>query len=507
MDTDGAKKFRKKVLICAIVVAIVFLALYWVSNYPKINGWLSDTVLLFRPVFIGLVAAYLLNPIFRFFERKLLRGVRPFGFRRTLSLICTFLVVFVILAILLLLILPSLIESISDFAANYNRYLSSAIHHVNVWFEKINHLVFQLTGIESLLGSFDEQSINEMLFGQENENSITHLLSQLNFKPITDKIGDAVSGFMDLLIGMFITIYLLASKEKRYAQVMKLRRALLSDSANAKITNFCTIADDSFGGFIRGKLIDSLIVGVLIYVPLEILHVPYAILLAVFIAILNILPMVGILIGTIPTALIVLLSDPGKTVPFLLVIIVVHQIDSNIITPKILGSNTGVSSLCVLIAITIMGSLWGVFGLLLAVPLFATVLALLEEWTVTRLQKRGLPSGVESYYANDITVTPEENITATTDKIVQRIERTALRAQIKQDAGEVLTQKERMMLALNTFAHKHHIFTEISEKAIVAVTAEETVKTAQQDVEKMLQERLDANKNESVTTDSDSESH
>jgi len=506
MDTERTRKFRKRLLICAIVVAIVFLALYWVSHYPEINRWLIGTLRLFRPVLIGLVAAYLLNPIFRFFERKLFQAIRPFGLRRTLALLCSFLVMFIVLGCLLLLILPQLIESITDFAKNYNQYLSTAIHHVNVMFEKINQLIFRLTGIESSFGQFDEKTITDALFGEENEKSVLQYLSEINYKPITAKISDAISGLMDFLIGMFITIYLLASKEKRYAQIMKLRHALFGDAVNAKITNFCTIANDSFGNFIRGKLIDSLIVGILIYVPLEILNVPYAILLAAFIAVLNILPMVGILIGTIPTALIVLLSDPGKILPFLLVVIIVHQIDTNIISPKILGSNTGVSSLCVLIAITLMGSLWGIFGLLLAVPLFATVLALLEEWTVSRLQRKGLPSGVDSYYATDVTVSPEENITATTDRIVQRIERTALRAQNKQNAGEKLTKKERFVLRLHTFARRHHIFTDISERAIAAVATEEILKTAQTDAEQAVRTRRASRDARSNTAESTSDS-
>ena len=176
---------------------------------------------------------------------------------------------------------------------------------------------------------------------------------------------------------------------------MRLRRALFSDEANAQITRFCGIADRSFGGFLEGKLIDSAIIGVLVYIALSIFKVPYAILIATIVGITDIVPVVGPFIGVIPSAVIILLTDPIKVIPFLLCILIVQQIDGNIIAPKILGENTGVSSLCVMIAITVMGAIWGLAGMVLGVPLFATVIELTNEFLNKRLQDKGLSTEID----------------------------------------------------------------------------------------------------------------
>lgn len=477
MQTGENKILKKRVIIGAIVGAIAFLALLIISSITEINAWLLDVLLLLRPVIIGLALAYLLNPIFRFFERKLFKHLRPFGFRRALSLFCAILSLFLLVALLLWLILPQLIDSLIVFVKHYNNYLSAGIHKVNEVIEIINQFFKQMTGNSSLIGYLDEHALNRFIY--ETSNSWISNMSAQNYQPLTAILGSTFSGIVDAVLGLFLTIYLLASKEKRYAQVMKVRRALFSNLTNERITRICTIADRSFGKFIKGKMIDSLIVAVLVYVPLFLFRVPYALLIAAFVAITNIIPLVGIYIGMIPTAIIVLLTDPSQIVPFIIILILVQQIDCNIISPRILGSNTGVSSLCVLISISVAGAIFGWIGLLIAVPLFATILELIDEWTITRLQKRGLPSGVESYYANNTLVEPEQNIHSTVDKTAQKIERYALHAQKKLDHKETPSLAERISLRIHKWAHKYHFFTEISDKSQIAVSTEEVAENAE----------------------------
>lgn len=505
METGGNKNLKKKVLIGAIVCAIAFLALLFVSAAVEIKAWFLGVLLILRPILIGLVMAYLLNPIFRIFERKLFKRLRPFGLRRTLSLFCSILSLFLIVALLLWLIVPQLIESLISFVKNYNLYLSSGIHTVNEMIAGINGFLEPLTGNESVIKYLKERELNEYI--QSSTSAWINNMSQQNYRPITGILGSTFSGIVDTVLGLFLTIYLLASKEKRYAQVMKFRRALFSNLTNERITRICTIADRSFGRFIKGKLIDSLIVAALIYIPLLLFGVPYALLIAAFIAITNLIPLVGIYIGMIPTAVIVLLTDPSKIIPFLIILILVQQIDSNIISPRVLGSNTGVSSLCVLISISVAGAMFGWIGMLLAVPLFATVLELLDEWTVARLQKKGFPSGVESYYANNTLVEPEQNIHSTVDKTAQKIERYALRAQKKIEAGEKPTLSERVCLRIRNMAHKYHFFSEISDKSQIAVSTEDVARTAELESRRYLEtfvEKQEKNaKNGTADSDSD----
>jgi len=479
------KSVGKKILKGAIVFAIAFLALLIISSMAKINTWLLDILLLLRPILVGLILAYLLNPVFRFFERKLFKHLRPFGLRRAFSLFCSVLVLFLFIALLVFLIAPQLAKSISLFIKDSDQYIDAGIGKANQFLEAVNGILERLTGNPAVIGYFDGERLRAY-FEKSADTWIQNMKSE-NYQPITSILGDTFSWIVDAVLGLFLTVYLLATKEKRYAQIMKLRRALLGDLTNERITRICTVADRSFGGFVKGKLIDSLIAAFVIYLFLLLFQVPYALLLAVFIGITNIIPMVGMLVGMVPTSVIVLLTDPDKIIPFLLVVVTVQILDNNILSPRILGSNTGVSSLCVLIALVVTGSLWGWFGMLVAVPLFATILELLDEWTVARLQKKGLPSGVESYYANDTLVEPERNVHSTVDKTAQKIERSALRAQRKLARGEQPSRGERAALRINRLAQKHHLFTEISDKSQIAVSTEEVVKAAEAEAKAYLE--------------------
>lgn len=491
-DMEEKSKGKKIAVISVAVSAVLLLAIVLIGALDQINGWLLGVLRLLRPVLIGLAVSYLCNPYFRFFERKVFFKLRPPSLRRTLSLICTYLLVLLIIALILLLIIPQLLESIAQFASNYDAYLASAIRQVNKTITAINDLASRATGNDTpLLELLEIGNLRQKvsaLFGTEGK-SLMEYLTSIDIKPITAMISEFFDVLADSLFGFFISLYLLSTKEKRYAQIMKLRRALFNDKANAHITRFCTIADRSFGGFLEGKLLDSLIIGVLAYVALSIFGIPYALLLSTFIGITNIVPIIGPIIGAIPSALILLLSAPEKVIPFIVIVIVLQQLDGNVIGPKILGNNTGVSSLCVMIAITMMGSLWGFVGMLLGVPLFATLLELTDEYVVARLQKKGLPSGVENYYSNDALVDPSRNAHLTTDKAVQKLERRALRISRKQENGEKPTRLEKLTLDFYSFLRSKRLIAEMTDEEQTRYSAEEARKLALRQAEEYLQKR------------------
>lgn len=523
MNTEEKIFGRKKIWIGIIVSALLLLAIVLISNLKGLNDWFGSVLLIIRPILIGLCLAYLCNPFFRLFERKVFSRMRPPSLRRTFSLICTYLTVLLILALILLLIIPQLIEGIIDFAKNYNDYISSAIAQINLLFARINSFAARITGNGNILNYLNEENIRESalgFFGKEDGGFMDYLKG-MDVKHLTEKIGSTLGAVTDTLFGIFISLYLLSTKEKRYAQIMKLRRALFSDTVNSHITRFCTIADKSFGGFLEGKLIDSLIVGFLTYFAISILGVPYAILIATFIGITNIIPAIGPLIGMIPSALLLLLSAPAKVIPFLLIMFIIWQIDNNIIAPKILGNNTGVSSLCVIVAITTMGSLWGFWGMLLGVPLFATALALLDSYLENRLQKKGYPSGVENYYAADAIVDPTKNAHPVTDKLVHKLEKSALRLRNKQENGESLTRGERFGLVVYRQLHKYHIVTELTDEAQARFAAQEAAKAAEVEAEALfsqlhtaeeqsadaIEETIEDNENEQMPASEDAEAN
>ena len=440
---------------------------------------------------IGLAIVYLANPIFRFFERRLFFKLRPQGLRRTISLICTYLLLFLIIAFVLLMMIPELIDSIVTFLGKYNDHFSAAIRQINLHFTTINRFFERITGNAELLEYLDEAELREKaadLFMNLDRISsmILDYISKSNFQSIQGVIGGTISLIADIIFGLFVSIYLLASKEKRYAQIMKLRRALFSNKTNEHITRVCTIADRSFGGFLEGKIFDSLLIGILTYIVISIFGIPYPILIAAFIGIANIIPVIGLMIGAIPTSIVIFLSEPGKVIPFLIIILIIQQIDANIIAPKILGNNIGISSLCVVIAVSVMGRLWGVLGLLLGVPLFATVLELIDQIIVRELQKKGRPSGVATYYSGSAIVDPTKNAHLTADRSVQRFEKKALQLFNKQERQEKLNRKEKFMLVLYRLAHKYHILSEMTDEAHTRYAADQAAKDAGAEAEALL---------------------
>jgi hypothetical protein len=157
-----------------------------------------------------------------------------------------------------------------------------------------------------------------------------------------------------------------------------------------------------------GKFLDALMVGIVYFIIFSIFRIPYAAMLATIMGVMNILPFFGPLIGAVPSCFIVLISDPSKLILFIILVLVVGQIDANIIEPKILGDRTGVSSLCVIVAISVMSNLWGLAGMIFAVPLFAVVVTLIDDFANEKLSKKGLSGNLDDYYEDDDDFTYEQ---------------------------------------------------------------------------------------------------
>ena len=208
-----------------------------------------------------------------------------------------------------------------------------------------------------------------------------------------------VAGFLfDLVIGIIVCVYILVSKERFSAQAKKLVYSVLPvDTANHLISDTRQI-HRIFGGFISGSIIDSLIIGLITFAALTIMKIPYVTMLSVIIGVTNIIPFFGPFIGAVPSLLIVLMAEPSKTMYLLIYIIIVQQIDGNVIKPKTLGMSTGLPSFWVLFSILVGGGFFGFAGMLLGVPVFATVYMLVTRWVNRGLRKKDLPYETEVYY-------------------------------------------------------------------------------------------------------------
>lgn len=447
-------KSRKQIKLFALYIVLALLAVVFVIvKRESFSSFIGQIFRILRPVIIGAVIAYLCNPIFRMFERFVFSGIRSFSFRRTLSLIGTYIVLALVFAVLLMLIIPQLLTSVLDFLENYEVLLATALDNVNGLLDQINaRLNLQIPPVKA---DTLKQGLDWIVQNIDVDALMDRLLSGNTILILFEYIGDTFFILTDIIFGLFISIYLLAGKERHYAGIMRMRKALFNHRINERITRICTIADESFGGFLRGKMLDSTIVGVLVYIIISIMEVPYALLIAVLIGITDIVPVVGPFIGVIPSAVIILLTDPIKVIPFLLCILIVQQIDGNIIAPKILGENTGVSSLCVMIAITVMGAIWGLVGMVLGVPLFATIIELTNEFLNKRLRDKGLPTEIED---------------TETEKKKSSIFRRA--ATNLSDGQGPLTDSERTHLLAFALANKYDLYTPQSNNTLTTCVNE-----------------------------------
>lgn len=404
-NTPPKKRSKLAVFyITAIVIALTLLAAAVMEPLVRVAKY---TLSLLSPLIIGGIIAYLCDPILELFEYRVFKRMKKGSLRRGLSLLCTVITAFGIVAVVIVMMIPQLYQSLRELFNNYESYVNSFLG----WLQNVLNKVTENLPIE-VMDISDIEKLSVFLsdmFG-DAENSFSEILNTLqNFISegnLLEKFWAALlqlfNSFKNLFIGIFIAFYFLASKEKRVAQFRKFRKAMFSKKTDDRVEEILTLTDKTFGGFIYGKILDSLVIGILTFILLTIFEIsPYNLLIATFVGITNIIPVFGPFIGAIPSFFVVLISNPEKAFLFLVLILIIQQLDGNIIGPKILGDNCGVSSLCVIIAIAICSTLWGVMGMIIGVPIFAVVIELIKRMLEKRLIAKGESTDTLDYYPDN----------------------------------------------------------------------------------------------------------
>lgn len=393
------KKLNRNIVfpLSTVIFAGLVLFFYIISNLPSISEWVRSIVSVFAPLIIGLSIAYLCSPLLRFLERKPLRRIRSWYLRRMLSIILTYLLIILIIAAVGLLMVPQLIESIRDLVTHYNEYIANAVGYIN---GLINRIASRFPT--------DQPYVEKEYLSLENVQQLIQQLINTGddmFEVVLSRIqsygSKFISGVSTLLVSLFISFYVLASKERLLALVKRLLAALFNEKHYQFICNTASLADKTFGSYFSGVILDSIIVGIVSLILFSLCGIPYAVIISIIIAATNVIPFFGPIIGAVPSAFIVFIADTPKTLLFVILIFVMQQLDGNILAPKILGMSTGVSSLCIITAISIMGNLWGVFGMIVGVPLFAVILSLLEQFVNKRLEGKGISNDLNDYYPEE----------------------------------------------------------------------------------------------------------
>lgn len=388
------KRIKGNATVAALVCAILFLILYAIININSFNSLISSVLSVLTPILLGGAIAYLLNPLLRFFEFVVFKKIKSKNVLRALSLLMTYVTAILVLVGFLFLLIPQLIESVTDFLGKLDGYLSTTATFINDTYSKIvgdgaYHEIVDADKIIDVVGDF--VSGNESLMD--------------NVKKYGAELFTAVK---NIVLALFISIYVLISKERLKAQTKKLTSAFFSESANFRFYRYLEICHKTFSNFFVGKIIDSLIIGAITLVTLLIFRIPYPLLVASIICITNIIPVFGPIIGAVPCFLIIFIQDPLKALIFLVLILLIQQLDGNVIGPKILGDSTGLSSLGVIISIVIMSSYFGVVGMILGVPIFAVIVTIIKELIEDKLHQKELPTDTAEYYEEDSLVDPRE---------------------------------------------------------------------------------------------------
>ena len=379
--------------LAVICLSIVFYLV--LTKMPSLKAGIGKLLSVLMPIIIGSVMAYLLIPVYNGLYRSLNRWLLRLRISREtstsiskgLSTALSLLLLIVVVAGLLLMAGPQVLQSIMDVA----RSVPSNVDKFSVWMTKLLKDYPEILSVATELVNNFETSLQGII--------TDYVMPSVNtlITGITVGVISALNFMFNVIIGLIVCIYVLNSKSTFAAQGKKLVYSMFdTEYANIVIDDARNI-HKIFSGFISGKLIDSLIIGMITFVALSIMNMPYTVMISVIVGVTNIIPFFGPFIGAIPSAVIIFTESPIKSLYFVIYIIIIQQIDGNIIGPKILGNSTGLPSFWVLFSILVGGGLFGFAGMLLGVPVFATICMFISKGVERALIKRGLPEDTDRY--------------------------------------------------------------------------------------------------------------
>lgn len=371
MDKADRKLFTQMLLRIAAIVAVASLVILFFFKPQIFSDFFDRLIHILEPFLWGGAIAYLLNPMSCFFEKHLKKFwekvfKKPAGKgARTISIILSLVVMAGVLVLLLFAVLPALVSSISSLV----KQIPGAVRRFEEWLNSLDQGDASHEAVAYL------QQITTTL-----TDKLQNLLQTTILPNLETYVSSITSSFMSLFnviknfgLGCIIACYLLGSKERFLAEARLIVFALFPEKAALWIRKEYHFTDEMFNGFIHGKLLDSLIIGIICYIFTLIAGTPYGVLVSVIVGVTNIIPFFGPYLGAIPSALFILTVSPTDCLVFLIFLFVLQQFDGNILGPAILGDSLGISAIWILFSILLFSSLWGIVGMLIGVPAFAVI--------------------------------------------------------------------------------------------------------------------------------------
>lgn len=390
------KHYRAIALTAFLVIAASMLFYFLLFRTTTLGVVLSKVFSVLSPVIYGFVIAYVLNPVMILAEKgwymACLRLDRHPGKRmkKAIRVICTFLAVFVLLFLIygvISSIVPELVHSIRNIIVNFQTYSDN----ITKFFDDL----FKNQPVDETTQQMFDNAVKAVQdwFGRDMAPQMNSLANNL-----TSGVFNLLSFMKNFVLGLIISVYILIAKENMVARFRRVLFSILPIRTANRILYTLRFADLKFGSFLIGKLIDSMLIGVICYFACFFMRMPYSILIAVVIGVTNIIPFFGPFLGAIPCTILIFVVNPVKSLIFIIFILCLQQFDGNFLGPKILGNSVGVSSYMVILSILIGGGFFGPAGMLFGVPVCAVILSLIETSIMRSAKGKRIPVDLESYH-------------------------------------------------------------------------------------------------------------
>lgn len=366
MKNEFHKKCLKWSLICFGIIAASIIFYLLAKDISGIAAVLKNFISVFDSIIIGLVFAYITNPLVRLFQRifeKFKRPLKP-KFLRAVSVFSTYSVIIILLAVLFWLLIPELIVNIGRFISNFRLYISK-------------------------FSDFAEGVASELPYGIALFNTLNRFIVRAagyitqwfdtNLIQIVNVVYQTTDTVITFLVAFFISIYISYSRDTLVAQIKKSMIAFLPRNWCDNIMKAAYVVNDSFSGYMSGVFLSAVIIGILCYLCTTICSIAYAPLISFIVMITDIIPYFGPFIGAVIGAVLLVLVSPYDALYFLIIIIILQQLTSNFINPRIIGKTTGLDSVYVILSILVMGGLFGIIGTIIGVPIFVIILKAIRK--------------------------------------------------------------------------------------------------------------------------------
>lgn len=372
-----------------IVLSVAIILYFVIKNISIFFIGAKEIIRILMPFVYGFAIAYILDIPMKACERTFLKPLDKRGkyqLKRTLAITITYILAGIIIAIVIAILIPELARSIGTLIENIPDYA----HSLESFF---TDLVIKL--------KLDTNMVNEII---EDFNNISGYITSIGGAAVGGLLqfsAGMTQSVLNLFIATIISVYMLSSKERFFAQIKKVLYAVLPEKPVNYLIELSDHSNRTFKGFLSGKLLDSLIIAIICFVCMNIFNMPYTLLVSFIIGITNIVPVFGPFIGAIPSVVIIFIASPIKALWFILFVFLLQQFDGNILGPKILGNSTGLSAFWVMFAILLGNGLFGFVGMIIGVPAFAVIYSIVRGAVEINLEKKGMATRTEDYASSD----------------------------------------------------------------------------------------------------------